>query len=74
MLGDIGHVQQSRDGHRRMEPCRRQKDKVDVAAGAKAKRMKARHLGIRKATGRPLPGTKASGWRKPFNGPPERRT
>lgn len=30
------------------EACRREKDKVDVAAGAKAKRMKAKHLGIRK--------------------------
>jgi 5-methylcytosine-specific restriction endonuclease McrA len=30
------------------EDCRRIKDKVDVAMGAKAKRIKARHLGIRK--------------------------
>lgn len=30
------------------ETCRRQKDKQDVPAIAKAKRMKAKHLGIRK--------------------------
>jgi 5-methylcytosine-specific restriction protein A len=30
------------------EDCRRKKDKIDVPAIAKAKRMKARHLGIRK--------------------------
>jgi 5-methylcytosine-specific restriction protein A len=55
------------------EDCRRAKDKIDVPAIAKAKRMKARHLGIKKTTSRPIPGSKASGWRKPFNGPPERR-
>ncbi len=32
------------------EDCRREKDKTDVAAGAKAKRIKARHIGIRKAS------------------------
>lgn len=37
------------------ENCRRAKDKVDVAAGAKAKRIKAKHLRIKK------PST----WRKP---------
>ena len=31
------------------EACRRQKDKVDVAAISKAKRVKAKHLGIAKA-------------------------
>jgi 5-methylcytosine-specific restriction protein A len=54
------------------EDCRRAKDKIDVPAIAKAKRMKARHLGIKRSS-RPIPGSKASGWRKPFNGPPERR-
>ncbi len=33
------------------EDCRRQKDKVDVASIAKAKRMKARHIGIKKRSG-----------------------
>lgn len=35
------------------EVCRRIKDKVDVAMGAKAKRMKARHLGIKKRSAWP---------------------
>jgi len=37
------------------ETCRRVKDKVDVADGAQAKRRKARHLGIRKASTFPKP-------------------
>ena len=37
------------------EDCRRVKDKVDVAAGAKAKRMKARHIGIKKPSRFPKP-------------------
>ena len=55
------------------ETCRRIKDKADVAAIAKAKRRKAKHYGAIKKTSRPIPGSKASGWRKPMNGPPERR-
>ena len=53
--------------------CHAPKTVQDVADIARAKRRKARHLGIKKPTSRPLMGTKASGWRKPFNGPPERR-
>ena len=43
------------------ENCRRAKDKVDVASGAKAKRMKAKHLGIKKPGGfrKPPPGYNA---------------
>lgn len=37
------------------ERCRRVKDKADVAAGAKAKRVKARHLGIKKPSRFPKP-------------------
>jgi hypothetical protein len=44
------------------ETCRRVKDKADVAAGAKAKRMKARHLGIR-----PAPAFKSK-WKRKING------
>lgn len=44
----------------------------DVPAIAKAKRIQQKHL-LRKTSSRPLPGSKASGWRKPFNRPPERR-
>jgi 5-methylcytosine-specific restriction protein A len=55
------------------ETCRREKDKTDNAAWTKAKRMKARHLGIKKAS-RPILGSIRSGWKKPFNRPAERRT
>jgi len=44
------------------EDCRRAKDKADVASGAKAKRMKARHLGIKK------PPAFRSKWKKKISG------
>ena len=49
------------------EDCRRAKDKQDVPAIAKAKRMKAKHLGIRKRS--IMAGSRDSKWKKPFNGP-----
>lgn len=52
--------------------CHREETKVDVANIAKAKRREAKHLGLRKAKGRPLAGTKASGIRKRMNGEVER--
>jgi hypothetical protein len=46
----------------------------DVTAIAKSKRPTRKLVaGIGKRSSRPIPGSKASGWRKPFNGPPERR-
>lgn len=53
--------------------CHRAKTSDDVANVAKAKRRQAKHLGIRPNKGRPIPGSKASGWKKPFNRPPEPR-
>lgn len=44
----------------------------DIPRIAKAKRQKAKHLGIKQPKGRPLPGTKASGIRKRMNGDVER--
>lgn len=35
------------------ETCRRDKDKLDVTAGAKAKRIKSRHIGIKKPSSFP---------------------
>ncbi len=55
------------------EACRRQKDKADVAAISKAKRRKAKHLGIRAASRHPMPGSKASGLKKRMDGTVERR-
>lgn len=37
------------------EDCRRAKDKIDVPMIAKAKRMKARHIGIKKTSSFPKP-------------------
>lgn len=53
------------------ETCRRIKDKDDVSRIAKAKRQKAKHLGIRNRS--VMPGSRDSKWKKPFNGPAERR-
>lgn len=55
------------------ERCRRTKDKQDVADISRAKRRKARHLGIKKPSGRPLMGTKASGWKIKMDRTVERR-
>jgi 5-methylcytosine-specific restriction endonuclease McrA len=48
------------------ETCRRAKDKIDVPMIAKAKRMKARHIGIRKATC--MPGSRQSKWKRKMDG------
>lgn len=45
----------------------------DVPKIAKAKRQHAGHIGARKPTSRPIPGSKASGWRKRMDGTAERR-
>lgn len=47
---------------------------IDIPNIAKAKRREAVHLGAKAPSSRPMPGSKASGWRKPFNKPAERRT
>ncbi len=54
------------------EDCRRAKDKKDVASIAKAKRMKARHVGAFRSTS-PMPGSKRSRFRKRMNGDVELR-
>lgn len=46
----------------------------DIPRIAKAKRQKAKHLGIPTRKGRPLPGTKASGWKHNMDGSWERRS
>lgn len=45
---------------------------TDIPNIAKAKRREAKHIGIKKAKGRPLPGTRASGIRKRMSGEVER--
>lgn len=55
--------------------CHRvQTSTVDIPRIAKAKRREARNLGAKAKSSRPMPGSKASGWKKPFRGQPERRT
>lgn len=51
----------------------RQKTAADVAERAKIDRIRKRNAGIRRAKGKPLPGSKASGWRKRMDGTVERR-
>lgn len=54
------------------EACGIEKTRDDHARAAKAKRVKARHLGITRPK-RPMPGSKASGLRKRMDGTVERR-
>ncbi|MCW5676258.1 MAG: HNH endonuclease [Xanthobacteraceae bacterium] len=49
--------------------CAKIKTKRDVALIAKAKRVRAKHLGIKKKNSRPIPGSRGSGVRKPMNAP-----
>lgn len=53
--------------------CHAPKTAVDQGDIAKAKRRARKHNGDRRQTGRALMGTVRSGWKKPINGPPERR-
>lgn len=52
--------------------CHKVKTKQDVASHAKARRLHQKHLGIARK-GKPIPGSKASGWKKKLNGEVERR-
>ena len=45
----------------------------DTSEVAKGKRVRDRHLGIRRRKGRPMAGTRASGWRHKVDGTWERR-
>lgn len=51
-----------------------EKTRADVAEKAKVYRKRAKHIGVQPRKGRPMPGSKASGIRKKFNGTVERRT
>lgn len=46
----------------------REKTKADVAEKSAAARQRAKHLGISKPKGRPMPGTKLSGLKRGFDG------
>ena len=55
-------------------PCDKAKTKTDVRMIRKADRQKAAHVGAKTRKGRPLPGSKASGWKHKLNGTWEKRT
>jgi 5-methylcytosine-specific restriction endonuclease McrA len=53
---------------------KRVKTPADVAEKSRTYRRRAKHLGIKPRKARPMPGTKASGWKRKMNGTLERRT
>lgn len=54
--------------------CHAAKTKLDVKLKARVAKSRLRKLGIRKPSGRPILGSKASGWKRKMNGAVERRT
>jgi 5-methylcytosine-specific restriction protein A len=52
---------------------RRQTSEVDAPLIAKTRRQRQKAIGIR-STSRPMPGSKASGWKRRMDGTTERRT
>lgn len=53
--------------------CHDAKTRKDVARKSLNRRVQAKHLGLHKPKGRPMPGSKASGLRKKMDGTVERR-
>lgn len=53
--------------------CHQIKTGVDVAQKSLERRKKAKHLGIKTKTTRPIMGSKASGWKRGFDGIWKRR-
>ena len=49
--------------------CHKPKTATDQGDLAKADRREAKDLGYERQSRNPMPGSKASKWRKPFNGP-----
>ncbi len=48
--------------------CLPQKNATDVAIKSKSYRVRSKHLGLKKPKGRPIIGSKASGWRRKMDG------
>ncbi len=53
--------------------CSIEKTKKDLGIIAKINRVRSKHLGTKIKSGRPMPGTKRSGWKKRMDGTVERR-
>jgi len=49
-------------------PCHAEKTGRDLGVIAKAKRVGARHRGVRKASARPMPGGRGSKWKRKISG------
>jgi 5-methylcytosine-specific restriction protein A len=71
-MGGADEIQNMFPAHKACHAA--QTAKIDIPMIAKAKRRQARHLGIKKHTSRPMPGSRASGWKRKFNGSVERRS
>jgi 5-methylcytosine-specific restriction protein A len=54
--------------------CHTPKTGAEAGHRAKCDRIRAAHLGIKRKKSRPLPGTRASGWKHKLDGTWERRT
>ena len=56
------------------KPCHRSKtSQSDIPRIAKTKRLKARHLGARSPSSRPIPGSRRSSWKRKLDGSVVRR-
>lgn len=53
--------------------CHTEKTSDDLGRIAKINRVRSKHLGSKIKSGRPMPGTTRSGWKKKMNGQVERR-
>lgn len=70
----LGGSDDDKDLHPAHETCRRVKDKEDAAKIAKRNRIVDQgYAGEGKRKGRPIPGSKSSGWKHRMNGQWERR-
>lgn len=53
--------------------CHKRKTGEDVAEKSAVATVRKKHLGIRKTKGRPMPGSRASGWKRKMDGTVVRR-
>lgn len=78
---DLDHVTPLEDGGENREsnlaPALRREHRKKTAAEntqrAKERRLRKKHIGIKSEARSVIPGSKASGWKKPLNGPAVRR-
>lgn len=79
---ETDHVVRLKDGGGNVESnlapahkkCHSEKSGREQTAGAKVDRVRKKHLGVKAKKGRPMAGTKASGWKRKMDGTWERRS